>query len=141
MVRRIYSATPVGFRFLLICPLCLPIPVYLTTAVYYSIPALTSSMGSSQILLLRVSLELYSCLFADNSSGIFQRTNLHIGLVLIVKQEAVKHVDVKSCFHFSMRGALLFVTIILIGAGWAFIKHVLSEREKKLFLIIIPLQV
>jgi len=40
-----------------------------------------------------------------------------------------------------MRGALLFVTIILIGAGWAFIKHVLSEREKKLFLIIIPLQV
>ena len=35
----------------------------------------------------------------------------------------------------------MFVTIILIGAGWAFIKHVLSDKEKKLFLIVIPLQV
>ncbi|KAK3087223.1 hypothetical protein FSP39_003305 [Pinctada imbricata] len=39
------------------------------------------------------------------------------------------------------RGALLFVTIILIGAGWAFIKHVLSDKEKKVFLIVIPLQI
>ena len=40
-----------------------------------------------------------------------------------------------------MRGALLFITVILIGSGWAFIKHVLSDKEKKLFLIVIPLQV
>ncbi|KAL3870870.1 hypothetical protein ACJMK2_038902 [Sinanodonta woodiana] len=40
-----------------------------------------------------------------------------------------------------MRGALFFITILLIGAGFAFIKYVLSDREKTLFLIVIPLQV
>jgi hypothetical protein len=33
------------------------------------------------------------------------------------------------------------VTILLIGTGWTFIKHVFSDKEKKLFLIVIPLQV
>ncbi|EDV28016.1 uncharacterized protein TRIADDRAFT_20602, partial [Trichoplax adhaerens] len=40
-----------------------------------------------------------------------------------------------------MKGALLIITIVLIGTGWAFVKHILSDRDKKLFLMIIPLQV
>lgn len=40
-----------------------------------------------------------------------------------------------------LKGALLFVILILIGTGWTFIKHVLSPREKRLFMAIIPLQV
>ena len=40
-----------------------------------------------------------------------------------------------------MKGALLFITIVLIGAGWAFVKHILSDRDKKIFIIVIPLQV
>ncbi|KAI0222818.1 G protein-coupled receptor [Lamellibrachia satsuma] len=40
-----------------------------------------------------------------------------------------------------MRGILLFVTIVLIGAGWAFIKYILSDRDKKIFVFIIPLQI
>ncbi|XP_013794289.1 protein GPR107-like [Limulus polyphemus] len=40
-----------------------------------------------------------------------------------------------------LKGALLFITLVLIGTGWAFIKHVLSDKEKKIFIIIIPLQV
>ncbi|ESP00238.1 hypothetical protein LOTGIDRAFT_200945 [Lottia gigantea] len=40
-----------------------------------------------------------------------------------------------------MRGALMFGTILLIGAGWAFIKHMLSKKEKKLFAIFLPLQI
>ncbi|KAK6195472.1 hypothetical protein SNE40_000897 [Patella caerulea] len=39
------------------------------------------------------------------------------------------------------KGALMFGTILLIGAGWAFIKHMLSHKEKKLFAIFLPLQV
>ena len=35
----------------------------------------------------------------------------------------------------------MFVTVLLIGAGWAFIKHVLTDREKRLFMVVIPLQV
>lgn len=40
-----------------------------------------------------------------------------------------------------LKGALLFVTLILIGTGWTFIKHVLAPRDKRLFMAIIPLQV
>lgn len=40
-----------------------------------------------------------------------------------------------------MRGIMLFVVIALIGTGWAFIKPFLSERDKNIFLIVIPLQI
>uniref|UniRef100_A0A672KIQ1 Protein GPR107-like n=1 Tax=Sinocyclocheilus grahami TaxID=75366 RepID=A0A672KIQ1_SINGR len=40
-----------------------------------------------------------------------------------------------------LKGALLFITIALIGTGWAFVKHILSDKEKKIFMIVIPLQV
>ncbi|XP_067416518.1 protein GPR108 isoform X2 [Emydura macquarii macquarii] len=40
-----------------------------------------------------------------------------------------------------LKGALLFITIVLIGTGWAFVKYILSDKEKKLFVIVIPLQV
>uniref|UniRef100_A0A2K5JS60 GOST seven transmembrane domain-containing protein n=1 Tax=Colobus angolensis palliatus TaxID=336983 RepID=A0A2K5JS60_COLAP len=40
-----------------------------------------------------------------------------------------------------LKGALLFITIAPIGSGWAFIKYVLSDKEKKVFGIVIPMQV
>ncbi|XP_040852268.1 protein GPR108-like isoform X1 [Ochotona curzoniae] len=40
-----------------------------------------------------------------------------------------------------LKGTLLFITIALIGSGWAFVKYVLSDKEKKIFGIVIPLQV
>ena len=39
-----------------------------------------------------------------------------------------------------MKTVLLFLTIMLVGSGWTFIKHVFSDREKKLFLVVFPLQ-
>ncbi len=45
-------------------------------------------------------------------------------------------------FHLCrLKGALLFITIALIGTGWAFVKHILSDKDKKIFMIVIPLQV
>lgn len=40
-----------------------------------------------------------------------------------------------------IKGIFMFVTIVLIGAGWTFVKHVLSDRDKKIFVVIIPLQI
>ncbi|KAG2470630.1 RYDEN protein, partial [Polypterus senegalus] len=40
-----------------------------------------------------------------------------------------------------LKGALLFITLALIGTGWAFVKYILSDKEKKIFMIVIPLQI
>jgi len=40
-----------------------------------------------------------------------------------------------------MKGVMLFVLIALLGTGWSFIKPFLSDKDKKIFLFVIPLQV
>ncbi|XP_051161884.1 protein GPR107 isoform X2 [Leptopilina boulardi] len=40
-----------------------------------------------------------------------------------------------------LKGAVLFITIVLIGTGWTFIKPILADKDKKVFMIVIPLQV
>jgi hypothetical protein len=36
---------------------------------------------------------------------------------------------------------MMFVVIALIGTGWAFIKPFLGEKDKNIFLVVIPLQI
>ncbi|WOL14863.1 hypothetical protein Cni_G23644 [Canna indica] len=40
-----------------------------------------------------------------------------------------------------VKGVLLFTVIVLIGTGWSFLKPFLQEREKKVLMIVIPLQI
>jgi len=40
-----------------------------------------------------------------------------------------------------LKGITVFVVIALIGTGWAFIKPFLSDKDKKIFLVVIPLQI
>ncbi|XP_076170966.1 protein GPR107 isoform X2 [Ptiloglossa arizonensis] len=40
-----------------------------------------------------------------------------------------------------LKGAVLFITIVLVGTGWTFVKHILADKDKKVFMIVIPLQV
>jgi len=44
-------------------------------------------------------------------------------------------------FYFRLKGSVLFITIVLIGTGMTFVKHVLSDKDKNIFMIVIPLQV
>ncbi|OUC41501.1 lung seven transmembrane receptor [Trichinella nativa] len=43
--------------------------------------------------------------------------------------------------YLRLKGALLFGTLLLIGTGWSFFKNFLVERDRKMLMIIIPLQV
>jgi hypothetical protein len=40
-----------------------------------------------------------------------------------------------------LKGIMLFILIALIGTGWSFIKPFLSDKDKKIFLVVIPLQI
>jgi hypothetical protein len=40
-----------------------------------------------------------------------------------------------------LKGTMMFVVIALIGTGWAFIKPFLGEKDKNIFLVVIPLQI
>jgi len=40
-----------------------------------------------------------------------------------------------------LRGSISFIILLLIGTGWIFIKPFLSSRDKKIFIIVIPLQI
>eukprot|EP00795_Rhopilema_esculentum_P010871 gene10871-19691_t len=40
-----------------------------------------------------------------------------------------------------LKGALMFTCIVLIGTGFFFVKQVLSTKEKRIFMIVIPLQI
>lgn len=55
--------------------------------------------------------------------------------------EQIRDGGAQTVFSCRLKGALLFITIALIGTGWAFIKHILSDKDKKIFMIVIPLQV
>jgi hypothetical protein len=40
-----------------------------------------------------------------------------------------------------LKGVMLFILIALIGTGWSFIKPFLNDKDKKIFLVVIPLQI
>lgn len=40
-----------------------------------------------------------------------------------------------------VKGTMLFTVIVLLGTGWSSLKPYLSDRERKILLIVLPLQV
>ncbi|EAY98335.1 hypothetical protein OsI_20245 [Oryza sativa Indica Group] len=40
-----------------------------------------------------------------------------------------------------VKGVVLFAVIVLVGTGWSFLRPVLQDREKKVLMVVIPLQV
>lgn len=40
-----------------------------------------------------------------------------------------------------LRGVMFFVVIVLIGTGWSYLRPYIGENEKKILVVVIPLQV
>lgn len=49
--------------------------------------------------------------------------------------------DILWFFLYGVKGAALFTVIALIGSGWSFVKPFLSNRDKRIVMVILPLQV
>ncbi|XP_076436914.1 protein GPR107-like [Babylonia areolata] len=119
----------------------MPVPaLYFTFSVLFFIAAVAwlSVLRRSQQDVYKIHYLMLVVVFVKSLSCLFHGMNMYFIQIKGIHEDAWA---VMWYIVYLMRGALMFVTVLLIGAGWAFIKHVLTDREKKLFLIIIPLQV
>ncbi|KAH7415793.1 hypothetical protein KP509_14G061200 [Ceratopteris richardii] len=74
------------------------------------------------------------------------RIHILMGILVVLKAFYIKlglpHGWDVAFYAFSfLRGVMLFVVIVLIGTGWSFLKPYLEGKEKKVLMIVIPLQV
>ena len=113
---------------------------------YYSLFALTFAFASIWMLTLCRSKEnvfkvhylMLALMYIKAISLLFHGINYHF---IDVHGEKEETFAILFYIVYLTKGILMFVTIVLIGTGWTFIKHILSENEKKIFVIIIPLQI
>lgn len=76
--------------------------------------------------------------FLKSLSLMFHSINFHF---IETRGEPVETWAVLYYITHLFKGAVLFITIVLIGTGWTFIKHILNDKDKKIFMIVIPLQI
>ncbi|XP_061395344.1 protein GPR107 [Musca vetustissima] len=76
--------------------------------------------------------------FLKSLSLMFHSINYHF---IEIRGEHVEAWAILYYIAHLLKGAVLFITIVLIGTGWTFIKHILSDKDKKIFMVVIPLQV
>uniref|UniRef100_A0A1D1Z5C8 Protein GPR107 n=1 Tax=Anthurium amnicola TaxID=1678845 RepID=A0A1D1Z5C8_9ARAE len=117
------------------------------------LPSLYSSFAVAYVVFL--GLWIYACFV--KSRRFTHRIHLLMGGLLLVKalylicaaedQHYIKVTgtphgwDVLFYLFQFLKGVLLFTVIVLIGTGWSFLKPFLQEREKKVLMVVIPLQV
>jgi hypothetical protein len=81
------------------------------------------------LMTLLIVLKLLSLLFKTIEYHFIQTTGSGAGWQIVYY------------FFAGLKGIMLFVLIALIGTGWSFIKPFLSDKDKKIFLVVIPLQI
>eukprot|EP00056_Hartaetosiga_gracilis_P003843 m.67931 g.67931 ORF g.67931 m.67931 type:complete len:176 (-) comp11602_c1_seq1:111-638(-) len=111
-------------------------------------------------ILLRVSTPIciFSCFYYYYYSPNFYK--IHLIMLALVVAKTLSSVFHAIDYHFIdtmgteeegwavtfyvinfAKGMLLFLTVLLVGVGYGVIKNILSKQEKRLFLVVLPLQV
>lgn len=67
--------------------------------------------------------------------------SLYVLLYLDFKKKKVKLIAYVVYLLYRLKGISFFVVVALIGTGWAFIKPYLTDRDRNVFLVVLPLQI
>lgn len=119
----------------------MPLPVLYTTmsCIFFLSAAIwTFILNTSRQPVYRIHIIMCVLVYLKALSLAFHGINYHF---IKTRGEHVTAWAILFYITHLLKGAVLFVTIVLVGTGWNFIKHILSDRDKKLFMIVIPLQV
>eukprot|EP00668_Euglena_longa_P016566 GGOE01020839.1.p1 GENE.GGOE01020839.1~~GGOE01020839.1.p1 ORF type:complete len:460 (-),score=148.71 GGOE01020839.1:338-1717(-) len=82
---------------------------------------------------------LMACLVALKATSLFFEAVQY--KVIKVHGHHYLSADVPYYFFLTVKGICLFVVILLIGTGWSFLKPFLGEKDKRILMVVLPLQV
>ncbi|XP_072347065.1 protein GPR107-like [Scyliorhinus torazame] len=118
-----------------------PLPLlYLVMSGFFFVAALfwVSLLLKHRSSVFKIHWLMAALAFTKSISILFHAINYYF---IAVKGSAIEGWAVMYYITHLLKGALLFITLALIGTGWAFVKYILSDKDKKIFMIVIPLQV
>ncbi|KAJ8384658.1 hypothetical protein AAFF_G00199900 [Aldrovandia affinis] len=119
----------------------IPLPLlYISMAGVFFIAALVwvYTLMKHRYSVFKIHWLMAALAFTKSISLVFHSINYHF---INTKGHPIEGWAVMYYITHLLKGALLFITLALIGTGWAFVKYILSDKEKKIFMIVIPLQV
>ncbi|XP_037030246.1 protein GPR107 [Bradysia coprophila] len=95
-------------------------------------------LRKSKHTVFKIHYIMAALVFLKSLSLMFHSINYHF---IKIRGEHVEAWAILFYITHLLKGAVLFITIVLIGTGWTFIKHIIADKDKKVFMIVIPLQV
>ncbi|KAB5523764.1 hypothetical protein PHYPO_G00156200 [Pangasianodon hypophthalmus] len=119
----------------------IPLPrLYISMAALFLTAAIiwTSTLLKHKYSVFKIHWLMAALTYTKAVSLVFHSINYHF---INMEGHPIEGWAVMYYITHLLKGALLFITLALIGTGFAFIKYILSDKEKKIFMIVIPLQV
>ncbi|XP_066516534.1 protein GPR108 [Hoplias malabaricus] len=119
----------------------IPLPrLYVSMAVMFLAAAIvwTYTLLKHRYSVFKIHWLMAALVYTKAMSLVFHSINYHF---INMEGHPIEGWAVMYYITHLLKGALLFITLALIGTGFAFVKYILSDKEKKIFMIVIPLQV
>lgn len=117
----------------------LPLMYFIFSVLYFAVGSLWFYViCSSKEGVFKIHYLMLALMYIKSMSLLCHGVNFHF---IEAKGQQEEAFAILFYIVYLMRGIFMFATIVLIGAGWTFVKHILSDRDKKIFVIVIPLQI